>query len=400
MAIPIFPIEIVENTAEANFATHSVRTRLIYCSVLLFFLCTLAILPFIKTDVSIRARGTIRPVTDRNPVSALVSGYIANLYIDENTYVKRGEPIARISSPQLEEKLAFNRWRRKKAHQFVSDLQKLTALDSVSVFKSMVLQTSKYQSTLLQLRQHMHTYRQIVLQEQRNFERDQKLYHRKVISKARYEQSAFKLRKARHDFHVQLNQQLSKWQVELVSYQSELEQLESESEQLVKQQNRYLIVAPVSGTIQNMKGIYEGSPVVANEILAEISPDTSLIAECYVLPKDIGLITNGMEGYFQITAYDYNEWGFLKGKIVSISDDITLINNRPMFTVRASLDQPFLALNNGYRSYLKKGMALQARFVLTRRSLLQLLHDKVDDWLNPKWINQQPEVASLSGNPI
>lgn len=38
---------------------------------------------------------------------------------------------------------------------------------------------------------------------------------------------------------------------------------------------------------------------------------------------------------------------------------------------------------NGYKGYLKKGMTLQARFIITERTLWQLLYDKVDDWINP-----------------
>jgi len=40
-------------------------------------------------------------------------------------------------------------------------------------------------------------------------------------------------------------------------------------------------------------------------------------------------------------------------------------------------------LKNGYEGKLKKGVTLQARFVVTERSLWQLLYDKVDDWVNP-----------------
>ena len=31
----------------------------------------------------------------------------------------------------------------------------------------------------------------------------------------------------------------------------------------------------------------------------------------------------------------------------------------------------------------EKGMTLNARFLLTERTLFDLLYDKVDDWLNP-----------------
>lgn len=33
---------------------------------------------------------------------------------------------------------------------------------------------------------------------------------------------------------------------------------------------------------------------------------------------------------------------------------------------------------------VKKGMTLTGRFMITKRSLLQLLYDKTDNWLNPK----------------
>ena len=41
------------------------------------------------------------------------------------------------------------------------------------------------------------------------------------------------------------------------------------------------------------------------------------------------------------------------------------------------------SLKNGYSRPLKKGMTLQARFVITKRSLWQLVYDKIDNWLNP-----------------
>ena len=47
------------------------------------------------------------------------------------------------------------------------------------------------------------------------------------------------------------------------------------------------------------------------------------------------------------------------------------------------LDSQQLHLKNGFKGNLKKGMTLQARFVVARRSLWELLFDKVDDWVNP-----------------
>lgn len=92
-----------------------------------------------------------------------------------------------------------------------------------------------------------------------------------------------------------------------------------------------------------------------------------------------------MKARFQVSAFDYNQWGILTGEVQEISNDVNIINNRPVFTVRSTLGQTYLELENGYRGELKKGMTMQARFIITRRSLFQLLYDNVNDWLNPQW---------------
>lgn len=68
----------------------------------------------------------------------------------------------------------------------------------------------------------------------------------------------------------------------------------------------------------------------------------------------------------------------------------------PLFRVRCSLDQTYLELQNGFRGDIKKGMTFQARFIVSRRSLFQLLYDKVDDWLNPTWAGN--EFTTRTGN--
>ena len=162
--------------------------------------------------------------------------------------------------------------------------------------------------------------------------------------------------------------------------------------QVEKEKENLNIKAPVNGTIQNLVGVYTGSPVFANQDLAQISPNTNLLAEVYVSPNDIGLLREGMDVRMQVSAFNYNQWGLLYGKVKEISNDIQVMNNQPMFEVKCSLNQDFLKLKNGYQGKLKKGMTLQARFVVTQRSLWQLMYDKVDDWVNPNLKSPQSIV--------
>ncbi|MBN2806811.1 MAG: HlyD family efflux transporter periplasmic adaptor subunit, partial [Prolixibacteraceae bacterium] len=108
--------------------------------------------------------------------------------------------------------------------------------------------------------------------------------------------------------------------------------------------------------------------------------------ECYVSPSDIGFFHKGMKVNFQIDAYHYNQWGTATGTVNEISGDIVTINNQPVFKVRCTLKTNYLQIKNGYKGELKKGMTLTGRFMLTERTLAQLLFDKVDNWLNPKLV--------------
>ncbi|NJL14750.1 MAG: HlyD family efflux transporter periplasmic adaptor subunit [Microscillaceae bacterium] len=130
-------------------------------------------------------------------------------------------------------------------------------------------------------------------------------------------------------------------------------------------------------------GKYKGTYLQAGEVLGIISPDSGLVAECYLSPKDIGLIKKGMKAKMSIDAFNYTEWGFVEGEIIDIGKDYILLENKPVFKIKCALKSNIIQLKNGFLGRLQKGMTLQARFVVTQRSLFQLLYDKIDDWVNP-----------------
>ena len=121
-----------------------------------------------------------------------------------------------------------------------------------------------------------------------------------------------------------------------------------------------------------------------------ISPNTNLIAETSVTPNDIGWIRKGQKVTFQLDAYNYNQWGFVQGTVVDIDKNVSVLNNTAFFKVRCSIDKKELQLTNGYTAHIEKGMTLTARYFITERTVYDLLFDKIDDWLNPKIVADQP----------
>jgi HlyD family secretion protein len=184
-------------------------------------------------------------------------------------------------------------------------------------------------------------------------------------------------------YHSFKNEQLNIWQQELNKYRIEISQARTRMHEIHAENRLHAIRAPVSGTLQGIQSAYEGNSLSAGETVCSISPETELVAECFISARDAGLVKNGQPVSFRIDAYDHNYFGILTGKVISIDNDFTLLNNNPSFKVRCSFNHSSLSLKNGFTGQLKKGLTLEAMFKVTSRTLFQLLFDKLDDWIDP-----------------
>jgi len=100
------------------------------------------------------------------------------------------------------------------------------------------------------------------------------------------------------------------------------------------------------------------------------------IIESTVSPNDIGLIKRNQKVKFQLDAFNYNQWGMITGEVIDIDRNITLQDNQAYLKVRCALDIKELKLKSGYKSEVSKGMTLTTRFIISRRSLYDLLFEK------------------------
>jgi HlyD family secretion protein len=340
-----------------------------------------AALPFIQADVSVKSNGVIRAATERQVLKAPVRGVISEFNIEENSPVQKGELLAAINSEKIEQNMEYNRQRQSVLRNYIWDLKSIKRkLKSESQIS---LSTPLYRSEWMAFEQERVDLLASVRNIESEYERKKQLFDKELISQAELEKNSFQLESEKRRLELLQKSKLNGWQQELDNFEQELKKLQAELAQLKKEKERHYIYAPVDGVIQNIAGISENSMIYANEQIAEISPNTALIAELYVSTRDIGLLKEGMQARFQINAFDHNQWGSLYGSISEISSDVTVIQDQPVFLVRCKLGQDFLELPNGYKGNLKKGMTLQGRFIVTERSLFQLLYDNVDDWLNP-----------------
>jgi membrane fusion protein len=148
--------------------------------------------------------------------------------------------------------------------------------------------------------------------------------------------------------------------------------------------HQYYIKATQSGVVTSVK-TKKGEYVLPNSQIATIMPEnTTLQAKVFVPSQASGLIDVGQTVNLKLSAFPFQKFGFIRGKIEVIEQTITLphensssINiHQPYYLVIVNLEQDHM---NAYgRTFpLKAGMLLQADIILEKRSLLDWLLEPV-----------------------
>ncbi len=356
----------------------------IYVFVLLLVTCCIAVLPFLSTTISVNAQGITRPEKERTEVKNVVGGIIDKIYYKEGDTIAKGAVLLRIKDNVSHSKRMMNDFNIEQAQSFVKDLSVLVTA-SLNEITYGQLSTPLYKD---QLNQYISTAAQQqadLRKATKELKMSQQLVNEKVIAPKEFFDTQVAYDKAIAASKSLERTQRSNWQQDLIKYRLQIAQSQEQLNEVNSDAGYYTVKAPTSGVIQNINTLYAGGCLQVGQTICSISPDDSLLAECYVSTKNIGMIKINQPVIFQIDAFDYNYFGTVKGKVTHIGNDY--INQQqgqaPVFVVRCRFNTTKLALKNGYQNSIKKGLTFQARFVVGKRTLWQLLWDKVDDWLNP-----------------
>ena len=378
----LYPSEVAGDAIESYLAQYSGTSRGIYLVVLLALVGAGALLPVLSVNVTVRSTGLIRPLMEKSEIKARVSGLVQEVFVEGQEAVRKGQPLLAVQAEALNERADLLQEQLVEKERFLGDLDRL--LESAGREEAVRrLASDKYRQAYAHFEDEL---RERQLREQnaeRALERQRRLYERKAVARQKVEDAAFRLAQERSAAALVVERHRTQWQNDRATYRMERERLHSELQQLGEERVFYTVKAPLQGTVEQLASLAAGSYVQAGQRLAVLSPRSELVAEVSVTPQDIGLLRVGMPVRMQIDAFNYNEWGLVTGTITEIADDFLMMDGNPMFRVRCSLNQTALTLENGFEGRLKKGMTLQARFFVARRSLFQLLYDDVNDWLNP-----------------
>lgn len=375
----IFPSEIINLSVESHFHKFSRFSIVIYFFTILFVLGAGISLFIVRTDISVQSAGIIRSLSEPIDVTAPIVSEVVRTDIAENRFVNKGDTLVWLNSKKLEERIEHLNGIITQKNHFLSDLKNLCGDKFSTAFE-----TKLFKSVFANYQQKLEEYNLEINLAEKSFNRTKLLFEKEVLPATELEKQKFQLDKAIENRKNFIKQSKREWRQLISEYELTNEQYNNEIRELSKDLKNYIILSPQAGYIISYNGIQSGSFVTVGQRIAVISPDDELISEHYVSPNDIGYLRSEMPVHYQIHAYNYREWGFASGEVIDISNEVYLLNDQPFFKVRCSLNEQYLALENGFKGRLKKGLTTTARFQITRRSIAQLIFDKADDWLNPK----------------
>ncbi len=377
-------IDHVEDSLEVYLVPYARRVNAIYVAVIAILCGALALLPVVRVGVSVQADGIIRPATEKHEVVAGVAGYVDRVGGVEFARVKAGDELFSLVAEPIDARRRLIEAQLREIEEALTDLTALTGRNGGGApVDAAPPRTSRYQAELRLFEREVMELEVRRRQADRELERASGLVARGAAPRAEAEERANAVQRLDEELLTVVERYRGGWQAQAERLRADRREMLERLSLLAADSARHVIRAPVDGTIEEMASVSAGSFVQGGQRLAVISPATEMVAEVYLTPRDIGLLDPGAPVRLLVDAFPYADWGHISGRVIEVPDDFLLMNDRVVFRTVVALDETELALPNGFRREVRKGMTLRARFMVAERSLWQLLRDDINDWVNP-----------------
>ncbi len=173
---------------------------------------------------------------------------------------------------------------------------------------------------------------------------------------------------------AEIDSQMNKSIVENNKRMAEIDSQISQTKMNLKYQ---VIMAPVNGTIFELKAKSSGFVVTGSEPILKVVPTDKLIAKVFITNKDIGFVKEGMTVDVRIDSFPFSEFGDIKGKLVSIgSDALPPDQIYPFYRFPAKVELQTQHLKVKERNItLQAGMGISTNIKIRDRTVMSIFAD-------------------------
>lgn len=140
-----------------------------------------------------------------------------------------------------------------------------------------------------------------------------------------------------------------------------------------------VIRSPVRGVVFDLKPSSPGYVVNSEVPVLKVVPTDRLVARIFVDNKDIGFVRTGQVVQVRVDAFPYNEFGELKGKVLSVGSDVLPPDETYKFfrfPVTVALDSSVLRYK-GRDLKLRSGMSINANVILRQRPVIAIFTQQI-----------------------
>lgn len=369
-----------DNTLEGLYARHHQRGNPVYLTVVAVLVAIGAGLPFIYVNVGSQARAIVQTANPITEVAIGKGGKVVMTNLRNNRLVELGDTLLILDAGLANSESDHLTGEIERHHDATQDLELLLSTMQTEEFPH--LRSAVYQQDYQEYRQQLD---EVLMKEafaNRQLERQESLFATGTIAEMEIEKYRFDAEMARNAKRLLRERQQHTWTQELTRHKRELRKLRFDLQTLGLRSEALVITAPAAGNLIHTAPALPGSFLEAGSNITQISPEGDLELAVNVSPADIGLLRPGMPVNLEVDAFNRSRWGLARAEIREIARDISISpSGQPVFIVKCTLLDKELSLPSGHQGMLIKGMTATAHFVLARRSLFQLLKDRVEDWL-------------------
>lgn len=346
-----FKIDDIENLSDSRQVMESKPNKLMF--ILLYIIIALIVTFFIwswfsEKEIVVKVNGVVRPNSQIQAVSNIVQGEVESVKMKNGESVSKGDVLFKIKSTELEDKKSQIDEQIEYIDIENENLKKFNKSinDNINYFKNNDKEKEYYYKF-----QSYELGNKIFIEEKNNIYKDK---NRTTVL-------------AQIEEKLNLNSQKRK----------ELEENKKQIEQSIE---KCTVKAPSDGKL-NINTNLEPGVVLQNGVLvANIIPNSNTYKVELMIPtRDITNIKVSEAVEYNFEALPYIEYGFLDGKIESLSPDSKVDSEKGIafFSGEGTINSNSLYSKKGEESFIKSGMVCEVKIITRKEKMLYYLLEKI-----------------------
>ena len=328
-----------------------------------------------EIEIVVKAQGTIRPFDDISRVSNIIGGRIKSINYIQDQWVRKGDILYEIDSDDM--KIKIDRISEQIADFAGTEgnllLLKESILSKQNLFEPDNIEYyNKYQ--FYKVSREKLDLENISAMRKYSSQKNMSAF----VAKNELEELESQSRLSELNLQSFISENLILIETELHESTRELKQMRSDLDSLENQVELSEIRAPIDGHINKLVDLNIDDYLFSGVEVLHIIPDTaeSKKVQIAISNKDIAGIKVHDPVSYRLPALPKNEFGIIKGEIVSIPADINSASEG-VFIVEGSFNQSSLNSKTDEKIQLKNGMFVDVRITVRKRKILFHVLDKI-----------------------